>query len=181
MPKGMRRRANVLFCCCCCCCYCCCLRRHICSRTTGLEYNAKDGLRSPPNVTRPGYRTSRGKANIPRNLGAATEAEVAQKVCGQATIAGADCLNWLLLGLTPAAYSSNNTADTPGRRAFISPAQVQITATLVPLAHVQACQAEGQGVQQQCSYQELQLDEHAGMQCRPSVANGSANAMHRGR
>jgi hypothetical protein len=32
----------------------------------------------------------------------------------------------LLLALTPAAYSSNNTADTPDRRAYISPPQVRL-------------------------------------------------------
>uniref|UniRef100_A0A383VBJ7 Peptidase C1A papain C-terminal domain-containing protein n=1 Tax=Tetradesmus obliquus TaxID=3088 RepID=A0A383VBJ7_TETOB len=32
----------------------------------------------------------------------------------------------MLLVLTPANYSSNNTRDTPGRRAFISPAQDQL-------------------------------------------------------
>jgi hypothetical protein len=116
-------------------CWCCYLL--LCcsdSRTTGLKYNAEKGLRSPPNATRPSYRFSRSKANILRNLGASTEAEVAQAVCGQDAIAGADCLNLLLLGLTPAAYSSNNTADTPRRRAFISPAQVRHTGMSVVAA-----------------------------------------------
>jgi hypothetical protein len=40
------------------------------------------------------------------------------------SITDPECADVLLLALTPAAYSSNNTADTPGRRAFISPAQV---------------------------------------------------------
>jgi hypothetical protein len=102
-------------------------------RKTGLIYNAAKGLRSPPNATRPGYRISRGKANILRNLGASTETEVAQRVCGLDAIGGADCLNLLLLGLTPGAYSSNNTADTPGRRAFISPAQVRFAGILLML------------------------------------------------
>jgi hypothetical protein len=35
-----------------------------------------------------------------------------------------ECIDVLLLALTPANYSSNSTADTPRRHAFISPAQV---------------------------------------------------------
>jgi hypothetical protein len=40
------------------------------------------------------------------------------------SLANPSCSDMLLLALTPGKYSSNNTADTPGRRAFISPAQV---------------------------------------------------------
>jgi hypothetical protein len=58
-------------------------------------------------------------------LGAgATLQEIAREACGKDDITDAQCVDVLLLLLTPASYSSNNTADTPGRRAFISPAQV---------------------------------------------------------
>jgi hypothetical protein len=57
-------------------------------------------------------------------------AQIAQAACGRDSITDAECADVLLLALTPAAYSSNNTADTPGRRAFISPAQVRQEAGL---------------------------------------------------
>jgi hypothetical protein len=50
--------------------------------------------------------------------------QIAQVACGQNDITSPECSDVLLLALTPAAYSSNSTADTPGRRAYISPAQV---------------------------------------------------------
>jgi hypothetical protein len=50
--------------------------------------------------------------------------QIARAACGKADVADPQCINTLLLLLTPDAYSSNNTADTPGGRAFISPAQV---------------------------------------------------------
>jgi hypothetical protein len=60
-----------------------------------------------------------------RNLGAgATLQEIVREACGNEDITNAECVDVLLLLLTPASYSSNNTADTPGRRAFVSPAQV---------------------------------------------------------
>lgn len=135
-------------------------------RTTGLIYNAQKGLRSPPNATRPGYRFSRSKANILRSLGSSTEAEVAQAVCGQDAISGADCLSWLLLGLTPAAYSSNNTADTPRRRAFISPAQDQSTCSAcVGFAFTAAAEA-AVNVHLQQSWDKLSLSEQDASFCK---------------
>jgi hypothetical protein len=50
--------------------------------------------------------------------------QIAQEACNTTDILDPDCIDVLLLALTPAAYSSNNTADTPGRLALISPAQV---------------------------------------------------------
>lgn len=52
--------------------------------------------------------------------------QIAQAACGVKDITDLDCVDVLLLALTPSAYSSNNTADTPGRNAFISPAQVSV-------------------------------------------------------
>jgi hypothetical protein len=50
--------------------------------------------------------------------------QVAQAACGKGDVTDPDCAEVLLLLLTPAAYSANSTTDTPGRRAYISPAQV---------------------------------------------------------
>lgn len=59
------------------------------------------------------------------NLGAGmSSAQIAQAACNTSNILDADCTDVLLLALTPASYSPNNTADTPGRVALISPAQV---------------------------------------------------------
>jgi hypothetical protein len=95
------------------------------SRTTGLSYNIK-GLRSPPNITRGSYNTSRRRGRIVANLGAgANLTQLAQAACGKVDVTDPNCAEvLLLLLLTPAAYSANSTADTPGRRAYISPAQV---------------------------------------------------------
>jgi hypothetical protein len=99
-------------------------RLFACSRTTGLVY-AERGLRSPPNVTRRGYLITRTKSRVLANLGAgANMRQIAQAACNKNNITDPDCVDVLLLALTPASYSSNNTADTPGRRAFIGPAQV---------------------------------------------------------
>jgi hypothetical protein len=102
-----------------------------CSRfTTGLKYEPK-GLASAPNVTRRNYGVGRTRKGVLANLGAdATLQELAQAACGTDDIADQECVDVLLLTLTPAAYSSNSTADTPGRRAFVSPAQVGDTAML---------------------------------------------------
>jgi hypothetical protein len=51
--------------------------------------------------------------------------QIARAACGKADVADPQCIDVLLLLLTPDAYNSNNTADTPGGRAFISPAQVR--------------------------------------------------------
>jgi hypothetical protein len=80
---------------------------------------------SPPNATRRRYLTSRSKAGILKTLGAGlSPTQIARAVCGVPNILDPECIDVLLLGLTPASYSSNNTADTPGGYAFISPAQV---------------------------------------------------------
>jgi hypothetical protein len=50
--------------------------------------------------------------------------EIARAACNNTNVMDSQCIDVLLLLLTPEAYSSNKTADTPGRRAFISPAQV---------------------------------------------------------
>jgi hypothetical protein len=62
-----------------------------------------------------------------RSLGAdVTSEQIAHAACNKTNIADPACIDVLLLTLTPAAYSSNNTADTPGGRAFVSPAQVRL-------------------------------------------------------
>lgn len=59
------------------------------------------------------------------NLGAGMNtSQIAHEACNTTDILERDCIDVLLLSLTPAAYSSNNTADTPGGLALISPAQV---------------------------------------------------------
>jgi hypothetical protein len=97
-----------------------------CCRRAGLTYEVK-GLQSPANRTRRGYGSARRTANTLANLGArASPTQIARTACNKTNILDAACIDVLLLALTPAAYSSNNTADTPGRRAFISPAQVSL-------------------------------------------------------
>jgi hypothetical protein len=72
---------------------------------------------------------AQGKARKLPNLGAgANLTQVAQAACGKDSATDPGCADVLLLALTPASYSSNNTADTFGQRAFISPAQVQLLA-----------------------------------------------------
>uniref|UniRef100_A0A383WDS0 Uncharacterized protein n=1 Tax=Tetradesmus obliquus TaxID=3088 RepID=A0A383WDS0_TETOB len=109
-------------------------RRATCTakRCTDLLYEAR-GMRSPPNATRRSYVTSRNRRRTINNLGAGANTEqIAKAACGKLNIYGTDgvpdveCIDVLLLALTPDAYSSNNTADTPGARAFISPAQVRV-------------------------------------------------------
>jgi hypothetical protein len=83
-------------------------------------------MRSPPNATRRSYVTSRRRRGTVGNLGAGVNStQIARAACGKADVADPQCIDTLLLALTPDAYSSNNTADTPGGRAFISPAQVR--------------------------------------------------------
>jgi hypothetical protein len=95
-----------------------------CRKFTGL-LPVKEGMKSPKNATRRGYFTSRRKADILKNLGAGlSTTQIAQAVCGVPDILDPNCIDVLLLALTPASYSSNNTADTPGGYAFISLAQV---------------------------------------------------------
>jgi hypothetical protein len=70
---------------------------------------------------------AKGKARKVATLGAAANTtEVAQKACGKDIITDPECADVLLLALTPSSYSSNSTTDTPGRRAFISTAQVRL-------------------------------------------------------
>lgn len=99
------------------------------NRTTGLIYTPTKGLKSPRNVTRPAYRISRSKADQVRNMGApgkdVTDKQLSIQGCKTESVTDKECLDVLLLALTPAHYSSNNTRDTPGRRALISPAQDQ--------------------------------------------------------
>jgi hypothetical protein len=100
----------------------------IASTPTGLQYKDK-GLGTSSNATRRSYGSGRRKRDLLGNLGAGVNiTEIAQVACGQNDITHPKCSKVLLLALTPAAYSSNNTADTPGRRGFISPAQVRQTA-----------------------------------------------------
>uniref|UniRef100_A0A383W290 Peptidase C1A papain C-terminal domain-containing protein n=1 Tax=Tetradesmus obliquus TaxID=3088 RepID=A0A383W290_TETOB len=94
-------------------------------RFTGLRYPQK-GLQSAPNITRRLYSVSRDKAAILQNLGAGTNAtQIARAACSSDDILDPECIDVLLLALTPSSYSSNETRDTPGRRSFIGPAQDQ--------------------------------------------------------
>ncbi|WIA14333.1 hypothetical protein OEZ85_002863 [Tetradesmus obliquus] len=94
-------------------------------RGTGLSYAPK-GLKAAPNATRRSYSVSRGRARVVANLGAGVNiTQLAQAACNTANVADPSCEDVLLLALTPAKYSSNSTADTPGCRTFISPAQDQ--------------------------------------------------------
>jgi hypothetical protein len=95
-----------------------------CSRATGLQF-VQLGLKSSPNTTRSTYRSIMGqRAELMKMKAGATPQQIAQAVCRKDDLTDPACADALLLGLTPSAYSSNSTADTPGRRAFISPAQV---------------------------------------------------------
>jgi hypothetical protein len=80
------------------------------------------GLKSAPNATWCDYR-----ARVVANLGAGVNIkQLAQAACNTMNVADPSCEDVLLLALTHAKYSSNTTANTPGRRAFISPAQVPV-------------------------------------------------------
>lgn len=93
--------------------------------STGLNY-VKKGVGSAPNATRRSYITIRSARSILRNMGAVSGTEeIARAACNNTNVMDSQCIDVLLLLLTPEAYSSNKTADTPGRRAFISPAQNQ--------------------------------------------------------
>jgi hypothetical protein len=60
-----------------------------------------------------------------QSLGAnSNAARIAQVACNSTNILDPECIDVLLLALTPTTYSSNSSADTPGRRFLISPAQV---------------------------------------------------------
>jgi hypothetical protein len=57
------------------------------------------------------------------NLGAGVNTtRLAQAACGKDNIADPQCVDALLLALTPSSYSSNDTAVTRGSLALISPA-----------------------------------------------------------
>lgn len=80
--------------------------RQVPPRKTGLLYQDK-GLRSPPNNTRRGYSLSRGKASTVRNLGAGSNAtQIARAACSKDNILDSECIDVLLLALTPSSYSS---------------------------------------------------------------------------
>ncbi|WIA18232.1 hypothetical protein OEZ85_009701 [Tetradesmus obliquus] len=94
-------------------------------RLTGLQYQPK-GLQSAPNNTRRSYRNSRDTAALLKNLGAGTNAtQIARAACSSDNILDPECVDVLLLALTPSSYSSNETRDTFGWRPYISPAQDQ--------------------------------------------------------
>jgi hypothetical protein len=92
-----------------------------CSRSTGLKYT-DFFIRSSRNMTRRGYKTFRTLGDQIRNMGATTSEQLKKEACG----ADVPCLDALLMGVLPAVYSSNNSADTGGY-AYISPAQVCAT------------------------------------------------------
>uniref|UniRef100_A0A383W5T9 Peptidase C1A papain C-terminal domain-containing protein n=1 Tax=Tetradesmus obliquus TaxID=3088 RepID=A0A383W5T9_TETOB len=125
----------------------------------GLLY-AEKGLRSPPNATRRGYRYSRSRKQLVTNLGASGNmTRLTQAACGKLGLASPECIDVLLLTLTPAAYSSNNTKDTPGGQAFISPAKSQgICSACVGFAITAAAEA-AINVYKQQSWDKLSLSE----------------------
>jgi hypothetical protein len=95
--------------------------------TTGLIYNEKF-LKASRNSTRRDYRKGRTRADLVKSLGAkgpnaVSVTDLALAACDSSSI-GPECVDVLLLALTPAKYSSNDTTDTPGGNALISPAQV---------------------------------------------------------
>lgn len=91
-----------------------------------MLYEAR-GMRSSPNATRRIYISSRNRRNTVNNLGAGVTTEkIAQAACGKDNFVDRECIEVLLLALTPNSCNYNKTADTPGRRAFISPAQVGV-------------------------------------------------------
>ncbi|WIA24084.1 hypothetical protein OEZ85_013692 [Tetradesmus obliquus] len=142
-------------------------RRATCTakRCTGLLYEVR-GMRSSPNATRRSYVSSRNKRKIITNLGAGANTEqIAKAACGKLNIYGTDgvpdveCIDVLLLALTPDAYSSNNTADTPGGQAFISPAQDQGTCSVCVGFAVTAAAEAAINVYKQQSWDKLGLSE----------------------
>ncbi|WIA14374.1 hypothetical protein OEZ85_002903 [Tetradesmus obliquus] len=125
----------------------------------GLTYAPK-GLKSAPNAMRRSYSVSRGRARVVANLGAGINVtQLAQAACNTTNVADPSCEDVLLLALTPARYSSNNTADTSGRRALISPAQDQGTcSSCVGFAVTAAAEAAVNAYKQQ-SWDKLGLSE----------------------
>uniref|UniRef100_A0A383W070 Peptidase C1A papain C-terminal domain-containing protein n=1 Tax=Tetradesmus obliquus TaxID=3088 RepID=A0A383W070_TETOB len=130
-----------------------------CSYATGLLYKGK-GLAAAFNATRSTYRISRNKRAILGNLGAGLNlTQIAQAACGVKDITDPECVDVLLLALTPSAYSSNNPADTPGRRGSVSPAQNQDRCfACVGFALTAAAEA-AINVYKQQSWQKLNLSE----------------------
>lgn len=127
--------------------------------TTGLKYIDK-GLASSPNATKRSYAFSRRKRDVLSNLGAGmSSAQIAQAACNTSNILDADCTDVLLLALTPASYSSNNTADTPGRVALISPAQKQGDCSACVGFAVTAAAEAAVNVYKQQSWHKLNLSE----------------------
>ncbi|WIA37777.1 hypothetical protein OEZ86_014646 [Tetradesmus obliquus] len=126
---------------------------------TGLYYNGK-GTGSARNITRRNYFQSRSKADQLRILGASTNAtQIIRAACNTSNILDSACIDVLLLALTPPSYSSNNTLDTPLRRAFISPAQDQgMCASCVGFAVTAAAEA-AINVYKQQSWRSLGLSE----------------------
>lgn len=147
--------------------------------STGLQYKGK-GLGAAPNATRRNYRISRNKRDLLGNLGAGLSlTQIAQAACGVKDTTDLDCVDVLLLALTPSAYSSNNTADTPGRNAFISPAQTQGTClSCVGFAMTAAAEA-AINVYKQQSWQKLNLSEQDLSFCKlyPRVSCDMAHHM----
>jgi hypothetical protein len=80
-------------------------------------------VQSPKNCTRRGCGKSISDkiGNLKSPLLAE---ELAQQACNSMNFVELECTEGLLLAMMPANYSSNNTADTPGGKAFIRPAQV---------------------------------------------------------
>jgi hypothetical protein len=120
-----------------------CASCNICRRKTGLLYQG-EGLRSAPNTTRRGYSLLRSRAAILRTLGAGSNAtRIVQAACDTAGMSDPECIDVLLLDLTPASYSSNDSAVTPGRRFLISPAQVSTAGSLNAQQSAAAGQLDG--------------------------------------
>jgi C1A family cysteine protease len=102
-----------------------------------------------------------------RSLGAgANITQIAQAACDKNDITDPVCVDVLLLGLTPAAYSSNNTADTPGRRAYISPAQDQLACSSCVGFAVTAAAEAAVNIYRQQSWDKLGLSEQDLSICR---------------
>lgn len=93
-----------------------------CSRPAGLKPPG-NFIKSSRNATKRTYRTYKTVGDKLRNMGASSTKQVANVACGQ-SMDTPECFERLLMGVLPAAYSSNSSRDTGGYN-FISPAQDQ--------------------------------------------------------
>jgi hypothetical protein len=90
-----------------------------CGRYSGVK-PPNSFIGAAPNMTRRGYRYWRTVRDTLKSIGATNGEQLVREIC----TADTPCLDALLTGVLPDAYSSNSSADTGGY-AYISPAQVR--------------------------------------------------------